>query len=460
MSGRQGRPVVAVLGGGASGTLAATALLERSAADVVVVEPRPRLGRGVAYSTPDPQHRLNVPAGSMSAYPNDPDHLLRWLSDRGGDEGTPLSFPRRSAYGVYLAETLRDASERRTGRLAHLRDSAATLRRTEDGWTVVLESGASFRADAAVLAVGGAPGRPAAEWEQRLRGDHRYVEDPWAEDAVTRLPDAPILCIGTGLTAVDVALSATEWSRCARVIAVSRHGLRPLSHRIDGAPAWTPRLTRSGSQTALGLLRMVRAEVGLARVRGLDWRDVINGVRPSVPDLWAELSDAERERFAARLGRFWDVHRHRLAPEVARRIGGLERVSRMRFEAARVVDVDEAGSSLLVRLGYPDGTTGYEIVAAVVNCTGRSVDVGDHPLLARLHADGLCTRGSAGLGIACDPFGRVLDAAGGTGTLFALGPLRRGDLWESTAIPEIRTQAFALAATADDRITRPARLAG
>jgi uncharacterized NAD(P)/FAD-binding protein YdhS len=73
LSGRR-RPVVAILGGGASGSLAATALLERSDADVIVVEPRPRLGRGVAYSTPDPQHRLNVPAGSMSAYPDDPDH--------------------------------------------------------------------------------------------------------------------------------------------------------------------------------------------------------------------------------------------------------------------------------------------------------------------------------------------------------------------------------------------------
>jgi uncharacterized NAD(P)/FAD-binding protein YdhS len=190
---RPGRPAVAVLGGGASGALAATALLERSGADVIVVEPRPRLGRGVAYSTPDPQHRLNVPAGSMSAYPDDPDHLLRWLSGRGGDEGTPLSFPRRSTYGVYLAETLRDAGERRPGRLTHLRDSATALRPSAGGWDVVLHSGASFHADAAVLAVGAAPSRPAADWQRGLHGDPRYIEDPWADDAITRMPDGPIL---------------------------------------------------------------------------------------------------------------------------------------------------------------------------------------------------------------------------------------------------------------------------
>ena len=49
-----------------------------------------------------------------------------------------------------------------------------------------------------------------------------------------------------------------------------------------------------------------------------------------------------------------------------------------------------------------------------------------------------------GLDTAAD--GAVRDARGrASETLFALGPLRRGELWESTAVPEIRAQAHALA---------------
>ena len=264
-------------------------------------------------------------------------------------------------------------------------------------------------------------------------------------DALIRLPDGPVLCGGTGLTAVDVALSATEWSSRSSVLAVSRHGLHPLAHRAEGAPEWPPRLAAGTPTTALGLLRAVRAEVALGQARGMDWRDVLNGLRPAVPTLWAALAEPERKRLADRLGRFWDVHRHRLSPQVAARVGALERAGRLRFEAAQVERGEDAGHTLSVALRRPDGRTSRHLVAALVNCTGRSGDVTASPLLGRLHAAGLCRRGSAGLGIACDAHGAVLDAMGRPTGMLALGPLRRGDLWESSAVPEIRDQAFALA---------------
>ena len=72
-------------------------------------------------------------------------------------------------------------------------------------------------------------------------------------------------------------------------------------------------------------------------------------------------------------------------------------------------------------------------------------------------ADGLCRPGPLGIGIATDPDGGVLTASGRAGGLHALGSLRRGDLWETTAIPEIRAQAFDLAALLGRR--RPPRAA-
>ncbi len=53
---------------------------------IVVIEPAPELGLGVAYGTRSPSHLLNVRAGGMSAYPERPGHFLTWAR-AAGDRG-------------------------------------------------------------------------------------------------------------------------------------------------------------------------------------------------------------------------------------------------------------------------------------------------------------------------------------------------------------------------------------
>ena len=440
---RRRAPVLAVIGGGAAGTLTAIAALWRTSMSVVVVEPRPSLGRGVAYSSCDPAHRLNVPAGSMSAHPGHPDHFALWAA--GNDPAVDgFSFPPRSDYGRYLADALsQTAADVAPGRLAHLRAHSTSLRRSGGGWSIDLGPAGRLDADQVVLAVGAGPPAMPAQLPAELLGHPAVIADPWAGDALARLPQGPILCLGSGLTAVDVALSACGWSRRASVLAISRHGLRPLAHRSGGAPTWVPRLAAGRPATASGLLRAVRAEVALATARGLDWRDAVNGLRPQVPTLWGALPEPEQARLAGRLGRFWEVHRHRLSPQVAARVGELERSGRLRFAAARLESVSASGERLSVRLAERAGSRAHT-VAALVNCTGAVHDVTAQPLLARLHAAGLCRRGPR-TGVACDRHGIMLDAMGRPTGLMTLGVLRRGDLWETTSIPEIRDQAFAIA---------------
>jgi uncharacterized NAD(P)/FAD-binding protein YdhS len=91
-------PVIAIVGGGASGTLLAAQLLRAGAARVVLIERAGRLGRGVAYGTGFAGHLLNVPAASMSALPDDPDHLLRFLREHHDPATAPTTFvPVRSS---------------------------------------------------------------------------------------------------------------------------------------------------------------------------------------------------------------------------------------------------------------------------------------------------------------------------------------------------------------------------
>src|ERR1700680_3164424 len=75
-----GRHVV-IVGGGASGVLLACHLLRSLSENirVTLIERNPAIGRGIAYSTVDPAHLLNVRAANMSAFADDPDHFWQWL---------------------------------------------------------------------------------------------------------------------------------------------------------------------------------------------------------------------------------------------------------------------------------------------------------------------------------------------------------------------------------------------
>jgi uncharacterized NAD(P)/FAD-binding protein YdhS len=87
-------------------------------------------------------------------------------------------------------------------------------------------------------------------------------------------------------------------------------------------------------------------------------------------------------------------------------------------------------------------------VAKVINCTGPRTDYSkyQHPLLINLLARGLINHDPLALGINALPSGEVLRyRAGPTGWLFTLGAPLKGVLWESTAVPEIRQHALAVA---------------
>jgi uncharacterized NAD(P)/FAD-binding protein YdhS len=79
----------------------------------------------------------------------------------------------------------------------------------------------------------------------------------------------------------------------------------------------------------------------------------------------------------------------------------------------------------------------------------RSTD----PLLAALVRRGLVAPDPLRLGVGCTPAGEVLDVSGQVVPgLFVVGPPRKGVLWETTAVPEIRNQAAALAQSLPERV--------
>jgi uncharacterized NAD(P)/FAD-binding protein YdhS len=438
-----GRPrTVAIVGGGASGALTAVALTrlaDRSDREIRVqlFDPTGRPGRGLAYGTTDLRHLLNVRAGRMSAFPDEPDDFLRWADSAGIDVHHDTFLPRRY-YGDYLAELVDDAV--RTGVLEVRRGWVRAVRRTEHGFDLQTTDGAA-RADAVVLAYGNLP--PATPGSVDTRCD---LVNAWESDALERLPeDGPLLLVGTGLTAVDAALTVLGDHPQRRAIAVSRHGLLPRSHQAGPEGVWTTPIPPAGEPlTVAGLRALLRREVTAAARAGVDWRAVMNGLRPVTQGIWIRLSEDERRIFLATAAREWEVHRHRTAPAVTETLDSLMADGRLTIRRAALVGARPDRPGYRALLEAPDGTRDELRVAAILNCTGPRTDVtgSDDPLLASMLADGLIRPDPLHLGLDTDDLGALVDRDGGSDPrLITVGPPRRGGLWECNAVPEIRDLA-------------------
>jgi uncharacterized NAD(P)/FAD-binding protein YdhS len=436
-------PLVAVVGGGASATLVASHLLRRPG-------PVPRLllidrwglhGRGQAYSTDDPNHLLNARAANMSGVEGDPGHLLDWTRSQG-IEASGEDFLPRPVYGRYLRDLLDASARERPGHLTELTGTVLSLDAEPGaaGWRLRLADGTSRPAGAVVLAVGNqAPAR--LPWAPPT---HRYIADPWRRGALDVIDDeAPVLIVGTGLTMVDLAIGLAGRHPGRVVHAVSRHGLLPRPHHPPPRPPEAELVLPGEPASLRELLRWARLSV---RGNGGEWHGFVDAVRPHVPDLWGRLPDADRRRFLGLVARHWEVHRHRIPPASAARIEELRADGRLRVLRGRVDGVRDGGRHpLTVRVGGDDGVSELE-VGWLINGTGPAGTPGTDALLSGLVAAGAARPGPLGLGLDADPGGAVRDAAGRPhGDLFTLGPPLRGVRYETTAIPEIRAQAAALA---------------
>jgi uncharacterized NAD(P)/FAD-binding protein YdhS len=454
---RRQPPTIVVAGAGFSGVSVAAHLARlpwRSGVRIVLLERSDAPARGVAYSTPSRLHLLNVPAGRMGAFADDEGHFLRWLRlsepSLSGD-----AFVPRLRYGEYLASILHDLQ---TGAPAGVQvevrhADARDIETAGPRLRVHVASSAPLDADCVVLATG-TPAPSRSEIGDALRDDPRYVHDPWANGALGRVRSSqPILLVGTGLTMVDAVLALRESGHGAGFLAVSRRGLLPQPHRDWPLPppvVQPPAGLSAWNGSASALLAMIHDSVRHATLGGLDWRDVINGLRPLTPSLWRRMPTRERERFLRHVRPFWDTHRHRMSTRVAAEVNAMIFRGELSVLAGRIESCHAGAGSVEVgirRRGQPI-TTPHR-AGAVINCTGPASDYArvDEPLFAALRGRGLATPDPLRLGIATDDQGALIDARGAASpVLFTLGNPRKADLWESTAVPELRSQAARLAA--------------
>ena len=439
---------IAIIGGGAGGVLSAIHALRLADAGIriALIEPAARLAQGVAYATLHAEHLLNVPARRMSAFRDRPDDFVDFLVASEGEDARSaiaVAYVERRRYGDYLRDRLQLA---RSGTAAHfevLQDRVTGIDREDASGRLQLqlESGAELRARSVVLAVGNKPRPLPARGAAGLPAG--AVLEAWDFDAIKRIPAEAEICIaGSGLSMVDVVLSlvANHHRGCIHVL--SRHGLLPLPHtRHSVAGFETDALPAMPLRQRMRFLRNAALDAGR---QGLPWQAVMETARPLVQDLWRTLTHADQRRFLRHVVRYWDVHRHRIAPQVHAQIEALQASGQLQLHRGRLQTVQREGARIRVSASMRDRRMQEFDVDHIVNATGVEMRAQwmRNPLLSDLLGKGLARPGPHGIGIDTCAEGELVDAQGRSQPGVAVvGSLRIGRLWESIAVPELRGQA-------------------
>jgi uncharacterized NAD(P)/FAD-binding protein YdhS len=382
----------------------------------------------------------------MSALAGQPDHFIDWMEESGNANFTPDTFVPRSLYGEYIEHTLRRSLDCNPHcQVTYLTGNAVSLAHSETGFKVRLEDGANIQSTVAVLAMGNT--RPSDPLRGKRIAKRFYADFAWEDSALHDVPtDGAVLLIGSGLTAIDQVLGLRAQGFRGTVTMVSRRGKLPAAHcspvpwNVDWAE-WLPATVSSAT-------REVRRQIDLATQSDVDWRSVIDSLRPWTSTIWKQWPLKERRRFLRHMRPFWEASRHRLPPPTHQAIEELIACGTLRVLAGRVTEATQQDTkvdvSILLR-----GTRETVSLSTdrIINCTGSGTcDRVQEPFIERLLEMGLASYDPLRIGIGTDDHGRLIGASGkSAANLYALGPLRKATLWETTAVPEIREQALKLA---------------
>lgn len=464
-SSQQARRRVVVVGGGLSAAAFTVQLLRAASTpiEVTIVEPRPDLGRGLAYSAQDPDYRLNAPLDVHWIDPERPLELRHWCESQGIFDADPECFTsngqifiRRSAIGGYLSDRL--ATQSSEGRLKgclirHVRDRAVSAHSEAGAYDVRTASGATVQGEMLVIATGNpVPSlRPPFHAEQENPNIIANPLDPGRLDAVPS--GARVLVVGSGLTALDIVSTLVRCRHIGEIRVVSRRGYRPQSQSPEtlGLPpkpvqlsTEVPAFLEGVPATVAAWTRALRKDIRRRAADGLGWHASFDAVRDVVWKLWPQLETPEKVRFARRLRVFYDVHRFRTPPMNEALVEGAERDGLVRYAPATLRAVDAVDGHVNVELtaGTPP-VSHWHTFDVVINCTGLDAVSAwrSNPILHSLLEQGSLRLHPTGVGFDVTERCEALDFRGvPQPTLRVIGPPTAGAFGDPVAIPFIANQ--------------------
>jgi uncharacterized NAD(P)/FAD-binding protein YdhS len=376
----------------------------------------------------------------MGATLADPGAFQAWLESCEPGRWSATDFAPRARYGEYVMQLVDAVLAQHDVVIA--RESAVRLETTTRHVDLLLGSGDSLRAGAVLLA----PGLPQARPPWRGLDDDVpagfLVGDPWAPGALEGIdPERAIALVGSGLTAIDVVSSLRRRGHRGMITMISRSGRLPLPHA--GVAVHPARYAQAElAQGVVAAMRAVRAAANDLSSQGLPWQGAIDGIRSQTAATWSAWSAQDRERFVRHLRSLWEIHRHRAPSHLLDELEAQRRAGNLSLLRGQVHSLAVSSAGLRVAVQRAQGSSELT-VARLINCAGPAQGIRQtvDPLLSSLLHSGLGSTDELGLGLRTDPVGRLIREDGTANErVWLVGALRKGDLWESTAVPELRSQ--------------------
>jgi uncharacterized NAD(P)/FAD-binding protein YdhS len=329
-----------------------------------------------------------------------------------------------------------------------------------NGALVRLADAHTVEADRVVLATGNEAPAPLPGTET-LDAHPAWIGDPW-QPWEQRLPGqgGSIIVLGTGLTTVDAIITLRALGWMGSIHAVSRHGWFPHAHfRGIEYPEFPPAGVDLAGLGLEQLAALVQQHCAVLHERNANPAIIVDKMRPHTQRIWSHFTREERLAFAQKYAARWNIFRHRIAPEIHAQITGSQLTGQLQLHAAAIERVEASGAQVLVHLGNGKSLAGD----LVINATGPAtrLTASRSVLLQNLLRRGLMAPDDTDMGVRIDPDHTVITAAGERShLLLALGPLLRGTLWETIAVPELRAQARRVAETLLDQASATAAETG
>ncbi|WP_417384623.1 FAD/NAD(P)-binding protein [Gimesia sp.] len=448
---------VAIIGGGFSGTMAAVNLARLSSSPLCIqlINDKYPLGRGVAYGTRREEHLLNVAARNMSAVPDHANHFLDWLRTRVDYSDLPdpqlrETYVPRRIYGDYLrsilATYMQPIDRHHPAEIQVIEQEAVDIEFNFEGTAeITLKDGSMIDADRVLLATGNQPPCPLAEDAFSHPG---YCAEPWG-NWMEHIPDPSenIIVMGTGLSMIDVFLTLSEQNWQGNLIAISHNGMIPQAHfRGIEYPDFLPEEPENlGLENLVQLLEKHCRQ--LQRI-GENPGIVVDRLRPHTQKIWQKFELAEKQEFLKKYAARWNVIRHRIAQPIHQRVTEAITEGRLSVVRGRITGLEADGDRVCVNVLNRAGEFQQVKGGLVINCTGPNSGFSDTtvPLFQNLLQRGLIRPDELDMGIDVGADFATIDEEGSPSEfLFAIGPLMKGTLWETTAVPELRGQAMRVA---------------
>ena len=467
-----------IIGGGAGGIAVTAHIMElvkkgKQLRSITLIEKSNSVGPGLAYSDACVGTILNMEASESGIYADDPEHFTRWMGLHFPNLKEPV-YPQRQLYGAYLSSVLddlvKDASQNGIN-FRVINDEAIDINPIDEDLEVVLNRGTKIQTANAVLALGNF----LTTLNPKLDGFPGFFSSPWPLKQLKVIEsDAPVSILGSGLTAIDVAISLVENGHRGNIKFISRNGRLPKVRGIASVYQRRYKMhslardVESSEREVFGKvvstikreieslegsnhyeysdlkaftdpLKGLQADIKNAENGTLRWQEVLRATTPVIERYWNCMSSKEKADFLRDYIGMWFQFRYAMPLENARKILNLMEEGQLRVvrsASGTRSDTSWDGSHFAVATNEGDIQSKYLIEAVGQEHNPSSIK---SALMKRLLSKGILKPHAAG-GISVN-----FSTLSATKNIHVIGSMTRGTHFFTNAVDRIAIHASRIA---------------